>query len=348
MDPEPSASQVWPPAQDFHTQMSHMLNMMSQFTNFLGMAGVNKPTTLREVVKEVIEEAVPNYLSVAAPPLVTVVTSGAPPTPGDRELMPVATMTVFLYRLRLTSHWVVSFVRTTAVWETISHLLLPRKPREWLRILQDELSTHELSAHLVTEVSLRVWSMSVTMQPHLSRCDGGQTSATPPARERSTEVVAVQVTHAPHCLVDGQASADCHMGSCHNTRSVSTHSTLPALEEGNWAAQGSVAPWHPNVGESVRPHPPASRLDDDPDPLHQTCDPRHATHEDLYQISEEEEQHTVSEPSDFLKLANFIYDKFGEAKGVRETRHDRAPGPGQEDFVLLQETPSYPFAGRAP
>ncbi|MPC92652.1 hypothetical protein E2C01_087754 [Portunus trituberculatus] len=67
------------------------------------MAGVNKPTTLREDVKE---EALPNYLSVAAPPLVTAVTSGAPSTPGDRELT------------------------------------------------LDELSAHEL-----TEVSLRVWSM---------------------------------------------------------------------------------------------------------------------------------------------------------------------------------------------
>ncbi|MPD05591.1 hypothetical protein E2C01_101342 [Portunus trituberculatus] len=149
--------------------MSHMLNMMSQFTKFHGMAGVNKPTTLRGVVEEVVEEAVPNYLSVAAPPLVTVVTSGAPTHPRQQRAhagetsrvgrVQVATMTVFLYRLRLPSHWVVSFVRMTAIWETISHLLLPRKPREWLRILQDELSAHELSAHLVTEVSLQVWSM---------------------------------------------------------------------------------------------------------------------------------------------------------------------------------------------
>ncbi|MPC78790.1 hypothetical protein E2C01_073287 [Portunus trituberculatus] len=50
------------------------------------MAGVNKPTTLREV-KEVVEEAVPNYLLVAAPPLVTAITSSASPTPGNRELM---------------------------------------------------------------------------------------------------------------------------------------------------------------------------------------------------------------------------------------------------------------------
>ncbi|MPC92653.1 hypothetical protein E2C01_087755 [Portunus trituberculatus] len=86
-----------------------------------------------------------------------------------------------------------------------------------------------------------------------------------------------------------------------------------------------------------------SRLDDDPEPLHQTCDPLHTTHEDLYQTSEEKEQHTVSEPSD-LKLANFIYDQFGEAKGVRETRHDGAPGPGREDFVLLQERDTFiPF-----
>ncbi|MPC79604.1 hypothetical protein E2C01_074140 [Portunus trituberculatus] len=96
-------------------------------------------------------------------------------------------------------------------------------------------------------------------------------------------------------------------------------------------------------------HPPVSRLDDDPEPLHQTCDPWHATHEDLYQTSEEEEQHTVSEPSDFLKLGNFIYDQFGEAKGVRETRHDHAPGPGQEDFVLLQERDTFiPFCWSCP
>ena len=86
MDPGPSASQVGPPVQDFQTQMSNMMTIMSQFSTFLGMAGVNEPTTLREVVKEVVEEAVPNYLSVAAPPLVTTVTSGAPSTPGDREL----------------------------------------------------------------------------------------------------------------------------------------------------------------------------------------------------------------------------------------------------------------------
>ena len=68
-------------------------------------------------------------------------------------------MTVFLYRLCLPAPWVVSIVRLSVVWETMSHFLLPRLPSVWLRIFLDGLSAHVLRAHLVTEVLLRVWSM---------------------------------------------------------------------------------------------------------------------------------------------------------------------------------------------
>lgn len=51
--------------------------------------------------------------------------------------------------------------------------------------------------------------------------------------------------------------------------------------------------------------------------------PPAVTHEDFFQSSaEEEKQYMVNEPSDFLKLANFIYNQFWEAKGVLETLHD--------------------------
>ncbi|MPC77054.1 hypothetical protein E2C01_071496 [Portunus trituberculatus] len=310
----------------------------SQFTNFLGMAGVNKPTTLREV-KEVVEEAVPNYLSVAAPPLVTAVTSGAPPTPGDRELTLVRQVgsvgegrspVGYTGLPHSPSAECIGFQGSGVPVQVTTDISLGGKFRANDSGLGDDIapSPAKKAKRVAKDLTERIKRsqaecsssdrgivaslVHVTTQPHPPRCDGRQASATPPARERSAEVAAVQ-------------------------------------EEGNWAAQGSVAPWHPNVGELVRPHPPASRLDDDPDPLHQTCDPRHATHENLYQTSEEEEQHTVSELSDFLKLANFIYDQFGEAKGVRETRHDRVPGPGQEDFVLPQERDTFiPFCWLRP
>lgn len=106
------------------------------------------------------------------------------------------------------------------------------------------------------------------------------------------------------------------------------------MKEGNCAAHGSLASWHPNVCEPLFPHPPTSRLGDKLDSFPQTCAPHPASHEHFYQTSGEEEQHLVSEFSDFLKLTSYIYDQFGDAKGTCEKHHDRPPWPGQENFVL--------------
>lgn len=60
----------------------------------------------------------------------------------------------------------------------------------------------------------------------------------------------------------------------------------------------------------------------------------------------------VSSPSNTdpgPKLVSFIYDQFGDAKGVHETQHNQAPGPGLEDFVLQQERDSFiPFHWSCP
>ncbi|MPC54649.1 hypothetical protein E2C01_048572 [Portunus trituberculatus] len=52
------------------------------------MTGVNKPTTLREVIKEEVEEIVqlPNHLLVTGSSLLTMVIPSTSPTPGNRVL----------------------------------------------------------------------------------------------------------------------------------------------------------------------------------------------------------------------------------------------------------------------
>ena len=92
VDPGPSASQVdSAPAGDMQGQMSNVLRVMSQFATFLGMSGASSPTTLKEVVRGVVKEAVvdevANYLSVSAPPLSAAVTSGAPPSTDRKQLI---------------------------------------------------------------------------------------------------------------------------------------------------------------------------------------------------------------------------------------------------------------------
>lgn len=59
----------------------------------------------------------------------------------------------------------------------------------------------------------------------------------------------------------------------------------------------------------------------------------HRTHGDSGHSSSEEDQFKDSESSEFLKLMNFIYNQFEEARGDSTNFRDKSPGPGQEDFV---------------
>ncbi|MPC64140.1 hypothetical protein E2C01_058252 [Portunus trituberculatus] len=63
----------------------------------------------------------------------------------------------------------------------------------------------------------------------------------------------------------------------------------------------------------------------------------------------EDEQQPERDSSDFLTLANFVYDQFPESKGVREDFCERSPGPGQEDFLQQKGRDSFtPFRWSRP
>ena len=152
----------------------------------------------------------------------------------------------------------------------------------------------------------------VTTLLHPPRSEGGQASAA-----REVEVASmIYVSHAssPPSSVDGLVSAGCCMVPDHSILSVATHSISPVMEGGN--------------PEPQPPYPPASPLDDEFD----SRAPQSTTHS-CHLSAAEEDQYTDNEPSDFLKLAGCIYNQFGGAKGIRETRHDRAPGQGKENFI---------------